>query len=50
MRTVPVVDSDGVGCPMSFFVLWDHHRDRQRLEVVSRERDADVPAVVSADV
>lgn len=47
MRTVLVVDCNSVRRPMSFFVLRDHHGDRQRLEAVSREREADVSAVVT---
>jgi hypothetical protein len=44
IRTVLVVDRNGIRRPVSLLVLRDHHRDRQRLEVVARERDAYVSA------
>jgi hypothetical protein len=31
-HTMFVVDRDGVCSPVSFLVLWNHHRDGQRLE------------------
>jgi hypothetical protein len=41
---VLVVDRNGIRRAMSLFVLRDHHGNRQRLEVVARERDAYVSA------
>ena len=40
-----VVDRDGVCGPVSFFILLKHHRNGQRLEVFSWERDTDITAV-----
>ncbi len=44
-RTVFVIDRDCVCGPVSLLVLRDHHRDGQRLEAFTWERDTDVPAV-----
>ena len=44
-RTVLVVDRDGVCGPVPLLVLRDHHRDGQRFEAITCQRDADVPTV-----
>ena len=39
-----IIDSDSVCGPVAVLILRDHHRDGERLETVTRQRDADVPA------
>lgn len=40
-----VVDRDSVCGPVSFFILLKHHRNGQRFEAFSWERDTDITAV-----
>lgn len=40
-----VVDRDSVRCPVSLLILWYHHRDGQRLEAFTWERDTYIPAM-----